>query len=49
MSPTIKSGLGFLETIEGESSSHAEARNSNAKSEILNKEIRSQAHQKPRK
>ena len=48
-SPTIKSGLGFHETIKGESSSQSEARNTNAKSEMLNKEIRGQPHQQPRK
>jgi len=39
-SPTIKTGLGFHESIEGESSSQSEARNSNAKSEMVNKEMR---------
>ena len=39
-SPTIKSSLGFHETVKGESSSQTEARNSNAKSEMLNKELR---------
>jgi len=38
-SPAIKTGLGFYESVEGESSSQGEARNSNAKSEILNKEM----------
>lgn len=47
--PIIKCGLGLHETIEGESSSQDEARNSNAKSEMLNKEIRGQPHQQPRK
>ena len=48
-SPTIKIGLGFHDTIEGEPSSQDEARNSNAKCKILNKEIRGQPHQQPRK
>jgi len=48
-SPIIKIGLGFCESIEGESSSQDKARNSNAKSEILNKEMRGQPHQQPRK
>ena len=38
----IKNGLGFHESVEGESSSQSEARNSNEKSEILNKEMRGQ-------
>jgi len=48
-SPTIKSGLGFHETVKGESSSETEARKYSAKSEMLNKEIRGQPHQQPRK
>ena len=40
----IKVGLAFHETIEVESSSQAEARNSNVKSEMLDKEIRSKSH-----
>jgi len=48
-SPAIKSGLGFHESVEGESSSQAKARNSNVKPEMLNKEIRGQLHQQPRK
>jgi len=48
-SPTIKIGLGFHESVEGESSSQDEARTSNAKSEMLNKEMRGQPHQQPRK
>ena len=48
-SPTIKSSLGFHETVKGESNSQTEARNSNAKSETLNKETRGQSHQQPRK
>jgi len=47
-SPTIKYGLGFHEIV-GESSSQTEAKNSSAKSEMLNKEIRGQPHQQPRK
>ena len=52
MSPTIKSGFGFHETIEGDSSSQAYARNlkgNNAKSKMINKKIRSQPDQQPRK
>lgn len=51
-SPTIKYGLGFHETIEGESNSQAEVMNlksNNAKSEMLNKEIRSYPVQQPKK
>ena len=48
-SPAIKSGLGFHESVEGESSSQSKTRDSNAKSEMLNKEMRGQSHQKPRK
>jgi len=48
-SPAIKSGLHFHETIKTESSSQTEARNSNEKSKMLNKEIRGQPHQHPRK
>jgi len=47
--PTIKISLGFHDSVEGESSSQDEARNSNAKYEILNKEMRGQPHKKPRK
>lgn len=42
----IKTGLGFH---EGKSISQDEVRNSNAKSGMLNKEIKGQPHQKPRK
>jgi len=45
-SPIIKTSLGFH---EGESSSQDEVRNSNAKYEMLNNEIRGQPHQQPRK
>ena len=48
-SPAIKSSLGFHESVEGESSSQAKARNSNVKPEMLNKEMRGQLHQQPRK
>jgi len=48
-SPAIKTGLVFHESVEGESSSQGEARNSNAKPEMLNKEIRGQLHQQLRK
>jgi len=44
-SPRIKTSHGFHETIEGESSSQDKARKSNAKSKMLNKEIRGQSHQ----
>jgi hypothetical protein len=37
-SPAIKTGLGFHEYVEGESSSQGEARNSNVKSEMPKKE-----------
>jgi len=48
-SPAIKTGLGFHESIEGESSSENKTRNSNAQSEILNKEMRGQSHQQLKK
>ena len=48
-SPTIKIGLGFHESVGGKSSSQGEARNSNVKSEMINKEMTSQPHQQPRK
>ena len=48
-SPRIKTGLGFHESVEGESSSQIKTRNSNAQSEILHKEMRGQSHQQPRK
>ena len=48
-SPTIITGLGFYESVEGESSSQGEARNSNENSKMLNKEMRGQPHQQPRK
>ena len=43
--PAIKTSIGFYEFAEGESSSQGEARNSNEKFEILNKEMRRQPHQ----
>jgi len=49
MSPTIEYGLHFHETVKRESSSQIEAKNSSEKSEMLNKEIRGQPHQQPRK
>jgi len=48
-SPAIKIGLGFHESIEGESSSQGEARNSKEKSKMINKEMRDQPHQQSRK
>jgi len=48
-SPTIKTGLGFHEYVEGESSSQGEARNSNKKSKMINEEMKSQSHHQPRK
>ena len=48
-SPTIRTGLGFCETVEGESSSQGEGRNSNAKSKMINKEISCQPQQQPRR
>jgi len=48
-SPLIKTSVGFHETIIGESASQIEVRNSTAKSEMLNKEIRGQPHQQTRK
>jgi len=41
-SPIIKSGIGFYEIVKGESSSQCEGGNSNAKHEIINKEISGQ-------
>jgi len=43
-SPVIKIGLGFHGSVEGEYSSKSKTRDSNAKSEMLNKEMRGQAH-----
>ena len=48
-SPAIKTSLGFYESVEYESSSQGQARNSNEKSKIINKEMRGQPHQQPRK
>jgi len=47
-SPAIKTGLGFHESVEGESSSQGEARNSKEKSKMIIKEI-GQPHQHSRK
>ena len=47
--PAIKIGLGFHESIEGESSSQGKARNSKEKSKMINKEMRDKPHQQPRK
>jgi len=47
-SPSIKTGLGFHESVEGESSSQGEARNSKEKSKMINKELRSHPHQQSR-
>eukprot|EP00253_Pinus_taeda_P002323 PITA_02323 len=44
-SPSIKTGLGFHESVEGESSSQGEARNSKEKSKMINKELRGHPHQ----
>eukprot|EP00253_Pinus_taeda_P005042 PITA_05042 len=44
-SPSIKTGLGFHESVEGESSSQGEARNSKEKSKMINKELRGHSHQ----
>jgi hypothetical protein len=48
-SPTIKTGLGFHESIEGESSSQSKTRNSNAKFEMPHNEMRGQPHHQPKK
>ena len=48
-SPAIKTSPGFHESIGGESISPSKTRDSNAKSEMLNKEMRGQSHQQPRK
>jgi len=51
-SPSIKFGLGFYETIKGESSSQDFERNlrdNNEKSKILDKDIRNQLDQQPKK
>lgn len=39
MPPAIKIGLGFYESIEGESSSESKTRNSNEKYKILTKSL----------
>ena len=48
-STAIKTGLGFHESVEGESSSQGEGRNSKEKSKMINKERRGQPHQQLRK
>ena len=48
-SPAIKTGLGFHESIEGESSSQGEARNSKEKSKVINEEMKDPSHHQPRK
>ena len=48
-SPAIKTGLGFHEFVEGESSSQGEARNSKEKSKMINEEMKDQSHHQPRK
>ena len=48
-SSAIKTSLGFHESVEGESSSQSKTRNSNAKSEMLDKGMRGQSHQQPGK
>lgn len=51
-SPSIKSGLGFHETIKGDSRSQDSVRNlkaNNPKPEVLNKDIRRQPNQQSRK
>jgi len=48
-SPAIKNGLGFHESIEGESISQGEARNSKEKSKVINEELKDQSHHQPRK
>ena len=48
-SPAIKTGLGFHESIEGESGSQSKTRISNAKSERLYKEMKGQPRQHSRK
>ena len=48
-SPAIKTGLGFHEFVEGESSSQSDVGNSKEKSKMINKEMRGQPHQQARK
>ena len=48
-SPLIKTGLGFHETVKGESSLQDEVMNFNENSKTLNMEIIGQPHQQPRK
>src|SRR6202034_196037 len=48
-SPAIKTGLGFHESVEGESSSQGEARNSKEKSKVIKEEKKDPSHHQPRK
>ena len=48
-SPAINTGLGFHESVEGESSSQDEARNSKEKSKVINEEMKDPSHHQPRK
>lgn len=48
-SPAIKTGLGFHVSVEGESSSQGEARNSKEKSKVVNEEMKDPSHHQPRK
>jgi len=48
-SPAIKTGLGFHASVEGESSSQGEARNSKDKSKVINEEMKDPSHHQPRK
>ena len=48
-SPAIKTGLGFHESVEGESSSQGEARYSKEKSKVINEEMKDPSHHQPRK
>jgi len=45
-SPAIKTGLGFHESVEGESSSQGEARNSKEKTKMIDKEMKGQQSRK---
>jgi hypothetical protein len=48
-SPAIKTGLGFHVSVEGESSSQGEARNSKEKSKVIKEEKKDPSHHQPRK
>ena len=48
-SPAIKTGLGFHESVKGESSSQGEARNSKEKSKVISEEMKDPSHHQPRK